>query len=45
MRRSTSSMAWGTGRRVARTVAISSSTRGWGDSRISVSASRNARKT
>src|SRR2546426_1512989 len=42
-RRSTSSIVCGAGRRVARTVAISNSTRGWGDSRISVSASRKAR--
>src|SRR6266508_3512368 len=38
------SNAWGSGRRVVRTAAISSSTRGCGERRISASASRNARK-
>ena len=39
------SMACGRGRRVARTAAISSSTRGCGERRISASASRKARST
>ena len=41
--RSAPRCACGWGRRAARTAAISSSTRGWGERRISASASRNAR--